>query len=139
MHFNPQLFTVSIIQTKLFGPLDYDLLRFHCIYINLLKPFLDKRCLFLRNMEHLKTIPHIKPLLGNHKGCLLGEYPDRYFSHFIFLILSMIIHVVGFYKSASLSLLMSIHNICQHGANIRKIIIWLPILSRALQMAMVLI
>ena len=33
MHFNPQLFKVSIIQTKLFGPLDFELLRFHCIMI----------------------------------------------------------------------------------------------------------
>ena len=30
MHFNPQLFKVSIIQTKLFGPLDFELSRFHC-------------------------------------------------------------------------------------------------------------
>ena len=34
MHFNPQLFKVSIIQTKLFGPLDFELSRFHCIYKN---------------------------------------------------------------------------------------------------------
>ena len=32
MHFNPQLFKVSIIQTKLFCPLDFELSRFHCIY-----------------------------------------------------------------------------------------------------------
>ena len=32
MHFNPQLFKVSIIQTKQFGPLDFELSRFHCIY-----------------------------------------------------------------------------------------------------------
>ena len=31
MHFNPQLFKVSIIQTKLFGPLDFELSRLHCI------------------------------------------------------------------------------------------------------------
>ena len=31
MHFNPQLYKVSIIQTKLFGPLDFELLSFHCI------------------------------------------------------------------------------------------------------------
>ena len=31
MQFNPQLFKVSIIQTKLFGPLDFELSRFHCI------------------------------------------------------------------------------------------------------------
>ena len=30
MHYNPQLFKVSIIQTKLFGPLDFELSRFHC-------------------------------------------------------------------------------------------------------------
>ena len=30
MHFNPQLFKVSIIQTKLFGPLEFELSRFHC-------------------------------------------------------------------------------------------------------------
>ena len=30
MHFNLQLFKVSIIQTKLFGPLDFELSRFHC-------------------------------------------------------------------------------------------------------------
>ena len=28
MHFNPQLFKVSIIQTKLFGPLDFELSKF---------------------------------------------------------------------------------------------------------------
>ena len=33
MYFNPQLFKVSIIQTKLFGPLDFELSRFHCIVI----------------------------------------------------------------------------------------------------------
>ena len=33
MHFNPQLFKVSIIQTKLFGPLDFELSRFHCILL----------------------------------------------------------------------------------------------------------
>ena len=33
MHFNPQLFKVSIIQTKRVGPLDFELLRFHCIYL----------------------------------------------------------------------------------------------------------
>ena len=30
MHFNPQLFKVSISQIKLFGPLDFELSRFHC-------------------------------------------------------------------------------------------------------------
>ena len=30
MHFNLELFKVSIIQTKLFGPLDFELLMFHC-------------------------------------------------------------------------------------------------------------
>ena len=34
MHFNPQLFKVSIIQTKQFGPLDFELSRFHCICID---------------------------------------------------------------------------------------------------------
>ena len=34
MHFNRQLFKVSIIQTKLFGLLDFELSRFHCIYQN---------------------------------------------------------------------------------------------------------
>ena len=34
MLFNPQLFKVSIIQTKLFGPLDFELSRFHCICNN---------------------------------------------------------------------------------------------------------
>ena len=34
MHFNPQLFKVSIIQTKLFGSLDFELLRFHCIFFS---------------------------------------------------------------------------------------------------------
>ena len=33
MHLNPQLFKVSIIQTKLFGPLDFELSRFHCIFV----------------------------------------------------------------------------------------------------------
>ena len=33
MHFNPQFFKVSIIQTKLFGPLDFELSRFHCINV----------------------------------------------------------------------------------------------------------
>ena len=32
MHFNPQLFKVSIIQTKLFGPWT-ELSRFHCILL----------------------------------------------------------------------------------------------------------
>ena len=31
VHVHPQLFKVSIIQTKLFGPLDFELSRFHCI------------------------------------------------------------------------------------------------------------
>ena len=31
--FNPQLFKVSIIQTKLFGPLDFELSRFLCIAV----------------------------------------------------------------------------------------------------------
>ena len=30
MHFNPKLFKVLIIQTKLFGPLDFELSRCHC-------------------------------------------------------------------------------------------------------------
>ena len=33
MHFNPQIFKVSIIQTKLFGPLEFELSRFHCSII----------------------------------------------------------------------------------------------------------
>ena len=32
MDFNPQLFKISIIQTKQFGPLDFELSRFHCIW-----------------------------------------------------------------------------------------------------------
>ena len=35
MHFNPQLFKVSVIQRKLFGPLDFELSRFHCILYSL--------------------------------------------------------------------------------------------------------
>ena len=31
MHFNPQFIKVSIIQTKPFGPLDFELSRFQCI------------------------------------------------------------------------------------------------------------
>ena len=37
--FNPQLFKVSIIQTKLFCPLDFELSRFHCIPLSYLNVF----------------------------------------------------------------------------------------------------
>ena len=33
MHFNPQLFKFSIIETKMFDPLDFELSRFHCICV----------------------------------------------------------------------------------------------------------
>ena len=42
MHFKPQLFKVSIIQTKLFGPLDFELSRFHCIKFWYLSYFCSK-------------------------------------------------------------------------------------------------
>ena len=44
VHFNPHLFKVSIIQTKLFGPLDFELSRFHCI-----------RCTILQDVFRVKS------------------------------------------------------------------------------------
>ena len=84
MHFNPKLFKVSIIQTKLFGTFDFELSRFHCIltltnltlrkhaYSNILKILQPKKENFqIKNFD----IFHIP---AQNIGCGYALEPPRF-------------------------------------------------------------
>ena len=67
MHFNPQLFKISIIQTKLFGPLDFELSRFHCTGLNILVFFFFlSLCLYI--FKKYKRKENLRADLGKSTG-----------------------------------------------------------------------
>ena len=69
MHFNPQLFKVSIIQTKLFGPLDFELSRFHGIVI----PGLSQFCGSDTDDRLLCTVRAVRAYLARVKSKRSGR------------------------------------------------------------------
>ena len=99
MHFNPQLFKVSIIQSKLFSPLGFELSRFHCNYHTVRLAFSK-----LLGKVVVKYVPiyilriHLKKK-DQHQMMLVRCIFFFFFFFFFFFVVFLLLFSDFFYKS----------------------------------------
>ena len=121
MHFNPQLFKASIIQTKLFGPLDFELSRFHrptvTMRYNALEALASECCqqVFIISIYSNFSISYYYMYhCSRYDTFFLSKSMDIFFS-FLYENICCGTH----WKCLGKAPLMSIHKACFHGG-IRK-------------------